>query len=263
MRLLLAAALITLGLVRCAEFRPVVCEPERCDEACRAVGFEGGGCAGDECRCFEPADGDGDADGDLDGDADTDADGDLDADVDTDTDVDTDADTDIDGDSDTDVVEPECRDSIECDARSVCVAGECLPAFGRTYRLVVAHARNIPESNGDRPWDEPDNPPDPYLVLYVNREPGVDAPTGQTWVEPDTFSAEWNWSGPTRGLVINEGATLEWVLYDEDPEGEDEVIAEVWDDASPPVIELAWLRQGIRFPGDGGFEVLILFVAFR
>ena len=245
----------------CTELQILECEDDVCEEACRNGGLAGGVCADEECRCLDQADGD--VDIDADSDSDVDSDSDLDADVDSDADSDTDSDTDADADSDSDGDPVDCRENVDCGDAMVCLSGDCVPAFGQRYRVVVAHALDLPARNehGD-PWDAPDGLPDPFLEFYLNRDPSDPQLTGVTNVIENTLYAEWYWSGPREGVVIEDGSSLEWVLYDSDDGADPEIITGIVNDTSPPRIRAEWLRQGVRFGGDGELEVLFLFTPF-
>lgn len=245
----------------CTEVQTLDCEDELCQTACRNAGRAGGVCVDEGCQCRDEADGDVDVDSDSDVDADGDTD--VDSDADSDADADADGDVDADADSDSDGDPPDCRDNLDCGATSVCLAEMCVPAFGQRYRLIAAHAHDLPATNEHgEPWDAPAGLPDPFLELYLNRDPSDPRATGVTDTITDSLDPEWYWSGPREGVVIGEGSSLEWVLYDADEGADAEVVTGILNDTSPPRIRAEWLRQGVRFGGDGELEVLILFTPF-
>ena len=154
-----------------------------------------------------------------------------------------------------------CRENLDCDAVSVCVDEECHPAFGLHYRVVVVSAHGIPATKpGGGSWDA-DGLPDPYVEFFVNREPSAPVPTGTTNVLADTLDPEWHWSGPPRGVRIEEGATLEWTLYDDDPTDR-ESISSMMNDSHPPEVVVDWLRWGVFFDSADGPDVAFSFVPF-
>jgi len=145
----------------------------------------------------------------------------------------------------------------------VCLSGSCVPAFGQRYRVVAAYALRIPGTNEHgEPWDAPDGLPDPFIAFWVNRDPSDPQHTGVSDPVRDSLNPEWYWSAPREGLVINEGASLEWVLYDDDEAEEADVIDGVMSDTSPPEIRVEWLRQGVRYGGEPDLEVVFLFTPF-
>ena len=115
------------------------CPSEGCLTWCQDRGFRNGTCSAGQCECT----------GSTDGDADTD----VDADTDSDADADSDADT-------------SCDDPIDCTGTTICIDGECVPAYGRDYRLTIVSAEGILETNWDgEPWDVGGGLPDPEATI--------------------------------------------------------------------------------------------------
>lgn len=137
-------------------------------------------------------------------------------------------DGDADGDSDIDWVAlcgevgERCDDSLQCPEYQVCVDHECDCAYDRNYEVHITSAAIHGRKANNDCWDgeAPDClDPDPYVTVKV----GDDEHTTNT--KTDTTNPMWDERFEAFIGHPEQSATGYWLtIYDEDPEGEDDVI---------------------------------------
>jgi hypothetical protein len=132
-----------------------------------------------------------------------------------------------------------CYGHDDCPLSQVCIASECVPAYGRDYRITIVGA-DLPEStSGGASWDWPGGLPDAYATFS-----DTDGNSCSTGFIDNTLSPTWNHVCPL--FRINESSRYRWRIYDADDVSDDERIAGTAS-GSEFQIELEWIK-------DGGFR---------
>lgn len=103
-----------------------------------------------------------------------------------------------------------------CLGDEICVAGDCVNAFGRTYEMLLTTGQlaNIDATN--MMWDDGVGTavlPDPYVVVAINNQEVARLP-----VRADTITPTWN---ATARFAIAAGSSLTISLFDEDLNADD------------------------------------------
>lgn len=135
--------------------------------------------------------------------------------------------------------EPPCVDANDCAGGEVCVAGDCLTAFGQEYLLSSASAEDIPQSHPDGSglWDNPPTMPDPYLTF---EEAG--GWTCTTFHQNNTLTPQWT-DLTCPSLVIDETSSFSWTVEDDDEREPPELIAAL-PAGEELLIQVEWLHDG-------------------
>jgi len=183
------------------------CSTGDCNTSCRIDGFASGYCSNGDCRC-ETGGGDGDGDSDAD---------------------------------------PGCRGHNDCSGSQICIAGDCVAAYGRDYRITIASASGIPDTNlaGDA-WDWPGGLPDPYAALFE----GSDALCATGFVD-NTLSPLWYHD--CGSIRVNESSRYAVGILDADDLTDDEVIGM----SSDFQIRVGWIKDGAFTVRASGIPVEI------
>lgn len=95
-----------------------------------------------------------------------------------------------------------------CTGETVCVNGQCVAAFGRVYKVVVANGQLQPNNAAGETWDAAGGLPDPFVTLTLNG-----TVLGSTTAVQDTLTPSWLTQFST---VVPGGSTLVLQVYDED-----------------------------------------------
>jgi len=131
-----------------------------------------------------------------------------------------------------------CELPWDCAPGALCTNSHCVSAWGRTFRFTIKEASiNSPNPETGDAWDPLGGAPDPYVVVVQS-----DTTIYVTERDLDTFSPMWNESVD---VVLQEGGpTLSFIVFDEDPVGDDEFIIGA---AAEPV---GWV-EAVVYPPDG------------
>jgi len=102
------------------------------------------------------------------------------------------------------------------------VAGHCVLAWGRDYRISIDYANGIPtQSSGGDAWDWPGGLPDPFVVLALG-EGRCETPCANDTLEPF-------WGHDCGTVRINQSTTFAWTMYDMDISDHDAMFStEYW-----------------------------------
>jgi len=94
-----------------------------------------------------------------------------------------------------------------CAGETICVGGDCVQAFGRTYRISLALEVSTTTPDGDT-WDALGGAPDPFIKVYLNG--GLVMTTNEP---QDTFEPQFS---TTKDIVIPANAAFVADAYDAD-----------------------------------------------
>lgn len=110
-----------------------------------------------------------------------------------------------------------CETNLECPgAEEVCVANQCVSAYGRTFQVLLG-AMELPTSNNGADWDFGGGAPDPFVLFQKN---GQTVCTSIT--KNDTFTPTWN--GVLCEIILDQNTTtIAFDMYDEDTSAHDPV----------------------------------------
>jgi hypothetical protein len=95
-----------------------------------------------------------------------------------------------------------------CTADTVCVAGSCVPAYGRVYKLFIASGSVPAKTSSNGSWDLAGGMPDPYVSTFLNTNFVF-----YTSYKNNTLVPSWNESAT---VTIASGAKLQLDVYDDD-----------------------------------------------
>ena len=141
-----------------------------------------------------------------------------------------------------------CSRHTECSDRQICVAGDCVAAYGHDYQLVIVEATGIPEASWEgSAWDFPGGLPDPFVNFIVVG--------GDQWSTPtanDTLHPVWHYE--ISPLRINESTRIRWELRDADLTEHDPIIG-FWDDADAFQMPIDAIRDGAFSDGGEGITI--------
>jgi hypothetical protein len=136
-----------------------------------------------------------------------------------------------------------CSETADfCEGDTICIDGACDAAFGRQYRFSTISVV-IPEDNEGEPWDDEAGGPDPFVEVRINAALVV----LRTSVTTNRLEASFAESGDA---TLQEGDGIFVQVYDEDPDGNEEVYY-----CSTDPIDLDFLRQRGFGCDTGGYRV--------
>lgn len=129
-----------------------------------------------------------------------------------------------------DSVDFPCIDQPDsCDGDQICVAEECVDAFGRTYQFQVLGTQAATmDTNGD-PWDPPDGAPDLFVEVALNGSVALMTETIDDSFQVAMFTT-------TADIEIAAGTQLVVASFDEDVGTNTPVLACVADPLTPALL---------------------------
>jgi hypothetical protein len=147
------------------------------------------------------------------------------------------------------VVSEACSSHDDCADTELCVRDHCQPAYEQRFVLTIVSASYLPDTTPeDAFWDETGGGPDPYLVLS-------DQDGNQCTTSPreDSVSPTWNHDcGDT--FDIEETTLFSWVVYEDDEDTDDPVMAESAEGDEFP-ITVEWLRSEVFSSSSNGVTI--------
>ncbi|HSA24573.1 MAG TPA: C2 domain-containing protein, partial [Myxococcota bacterium] len=85
-----------------------------------------------------------------------------------------------------------CASHAVCDSSSLCIGGDCVPAYGRRYTFTIVSATVSDYDQSGDAWDFPGGMPDPIVRVYRNSDPDTGQPIFSTTEKSDNYNPVWN-----------------------------------------------------------------------